>query len=137
MRYVVDATVAVNWVIPYRRTPYSQKLLSSVGQLRPVAPLLLQSEVVNTLVDEVISKRMAKPDCMRAVRSFAALPIAYQSKPLSDTKLADWKLDKGVSVYDATYLELARSLKLELATEDGPLIRNLRTRHLGYLLLKI
>lgn len=85
-----------------------------------VAPTLLKTEVGNALKSATLQKRMTASTATSLYEKFLELPIKYLEE-INFLKILKVSLDKKLSFYDATYLHLAQSLKLELLTLDNKL----------------
>jgi predicted nucleic acid-binding protein len=128
MRYVVDASIVYDWLIPENAAALSRALWERFRGPRPDrvhAPLLLQSEVVNTVVRDELKRGQAASLIRARIRTFAAYPIYWQADPLPATRLAELRL-AGLTGQDATYVAFAQVLRLPLATVDERLARVLR-----------
>ena len=121
MAFVLDASVAVGWVVARQATAYSRDMRLRARREPYHAPALWRLEVVNALCSlerrHAISPEAAAVavdilDRMQPVIHEAAMPLAEL------LRLAR-KFD--LSSYDANYLVLALELRLPVACGDGPL----------------
>jgi predicted nucleic acid-binding protein len=83
------------------------------------APALLRFEMASICFKKLRRDQGARPALMASLRVFERMRIA-----MIDVKLAavvDLANDAGLSVYDASYLWLARQLNAELVTLDAQL----------------
>lgn len=88
-----------------------------------VVPGLFVVELANVLVTAVRRGRHRKATVLAQLRRFAKLPIDIRSEPLPPDRLVSLAILRGLTAYDASYLELARSSGLALATADAALAR--------------
>lgn len=88
-----------------------------------VVPALWPIEVGNTLVVAERRRRITAPVIDRILAELVALPIAIDEQPalLSWAACVSLAIRHRLTVYDATYLELAIRLHLPLATLDKDL----------------
>ncbi|MCC7047083.1 MAG: type II toxin-antitoxin system VapC family toxin [Alphaproteobacteria bacterium] len=116
MTVVVDASVAVQWVLEQERSDSAQHLLDSSREL--VAVDLIRLEVRSAILKAVRTKRLPPSDATEAIGTFDRTPV--RSFPATDHASAAYAIaDRhGGSLYDACYIALARSLDAPLATDD-------------------
>jgi predicted nucleic acid-binding protein len=82
-------------------------------------------EVANSLLVLTRRKRITSEQCARARRALGQLrPVVDEEGPrVALSKLSDLAAEHTLSVYDATYLELAIRRRLPLASRDAALNR--------------
>jgi len=123
-RLVVDASVALTWCFEDEATPWGDALLARIrGGDQVVVPAIWPSEIANSLLIAIRRSRIEMTKARRFVDDLCALPIAID--PVSAERVlrqaflvaAQYKL----TVYDATYLELAVRERLPIATLDDAL----------------
>ncbi len=123
MPFVADCSVTMAWLFRDEATEASDALLASLTGDLMVVPALWPIEVGNVLLVATRKGRIAKSDWPRIRRSLDALPIEID--PETSGRIFAHALPlahkHGLSVYDATYLELAIRLALPLATFDREL----------------
>jgi predicted nucleic acid-binding protein len=120
---VLDCSVALNWIMPDENSPLADMLLDRVAVGGAIVPPLFRIEVGNALLLAVRRKRIASDFCSRAFERIGALPLDLDSQGADYvwTTCMDLAATHGLSLYDATYLELAKRLRLPLATLDARL----------------
>jgi len=122
---VVDASVAVSWVHPAQATVDTEALLDAVaeGALLEV-PALWPLEVSNALTVLVRRRKLSEGERQAAFRWLHGLAVRvdHEMATLAFSTLAGLASTHQLSVYDATYLELAQRRGLPLACKDGPLM---------------
>ena len=98
-------------------------LIEKNGQI--FVPSLFWYETGNTLITAVKSKRITKDELRGIETDLADLPIV--TDPLPDAavrqRIRDVALDKSLTYYDASYVELAMRLQLPLKSFDRKIIR--------------
>jgi predicted nucleic acid-binding protein len=130
MRYVLDASAALCWVLP---RPNSGKALrhradfqNGVHEL--IAPTVFSGEVASALTkaerQKLISVGDARPLLGQVMRT---LPVLYPYEPLLD-RAVDISSQTRSGLYDCLYVALAEREGCELVTDDQKLITNLKAR---------
>ena len=123
MSVVVDSSVALNWIMPDEDREFTEALMDSVSLTGAVVPPLFQIEVGNSLLVGARRQRIAVEYIHQALDLIGQLPLRI------DNSSADYVWGStieiaaayGLTLYDATYLELAIRLDLPLATLDAKL----------------
>jgi predicted nucleic acid-binding protein len=124
--WVIDATIGVSWVHQKQSTAEAAGLLRQAERGEPiVVPSLWFPEMANVLL--VLQRRGAlSPDERKtALRAIANIHLAVDDAPANTALGVSSELAEthSLTVYDATYLELALRRRLSLATRDVPLSR--------------
>lgn len=121
---VADASRVANAVLPDERQPYTEQLLDVLINAQLVEPAHWPIEVTGALLRAARRGRLTADERTRAKDMIEALvktaEVETQSRAFSAFDLA---VQHNISVYDATYLELAVRAGLPLLTSDGPLAR--------------
>lgn len=126
--FVLDASVTAAWLFPDEATDATRRLYARLrrDELEPQAPQLWHYECANMLANAVKRQRIAPVliegfwGVLEAVRHRMAL---HDLAPAQHKAVLGIAIDHGLSVYDASYLWLARSLQVPLATFDDRLAR--------------
>lgn len=115
--YVVDASVAVKWLVTEAYSDEAAELLN--GQLALVAPELLFAEVTNALWAMCRRGDIARKDLAEAVDVLKSAPLAI---PASMRQLAPsaarLAVDLNHPAYDCYYLALAMQEQYPVVTAD-------------------
>lgn len=124
MSFVLDASVALAWVIHGEQTAYTEAALDRLQDGGAVAPTGWLLEVANGLLVGERRGRMTSAQVHGAVATLAPLPIRIAS---IDSAIAWGPVlmagrAHGLTAYEANYLELAAREGLPLATQDARLI---------------
>lgn len=115
MTLVVDASIAVKWVVTEAGTEQARAL---IGRDTLVAPDLLIAEACNALWRLQASGRIPREQAVAAPAELvAAIDEFYPLAPLAGRSL-EIALDIGHPVYDCVYLALAERLEARLVTAD-------------------
>lgn len=120
--FVIDASVAVKWVVDEVRTPEALKLHDLC---RLIAPDLLVPECANILWKKVQRKELLKDEALLAARLLQGAEIELlptRSLLESATRIA---IDLDHAAYDCLYLALALEHDCRFVTADEGFIRKL------------
>jgi predicted nucleic acid-binding protein len=128
MRYVVDTSVALKWVLLEADSDKADLLRQdySNGLHELMAPDIFPVEIAHALTRAerrgIISKGQAAPLLNVAL---AVAPTLHRYLPLLGRAVAI-SSDYRVGVYDCVYVALAEREKCELITSDDKLVKNLQ-----------
>ncbi len=121
--FVLDASVTLAWAFREELNTYTRGVLKRLQQSQAWVPSLWPLEVANALLVAERRGRLNRGEMQRFLTFLQELPIAVEpllrSRAFGD--LIPLAREQGLSVYDATYLDLAMRLALPLATQDGAL----------------
>ena len=120
MAFVLDASITLAWVFPDEATEATDRLLESLLERQAYAPCLWPIEVASAFLAATRRRRLEASRWPWIRHSLDALPIAVEPVDAARVGSAVLELaqDRGISVYDAMYLELALRMGLPLATLD-------------------
>lgn len=123
MTVVIDASVTLTWSFSDETTPETEQLLDLVKADGAFAPALWRLEVANALLVARRRGRLTPEVLDGELRSILALPVTldHDSTGSSFAAVLDLATQHRLTIYDASYLELARRLGLALATLDAAL----------------
>lgn len=123
MTLVLDSSTALTWCFVDEQTPESLALLEQVVEGGAAAPSLWPLEVLNALLAAERRKRLDGAQRQRLSGFLRELPVALDADTSTQAWSATMRLAEvhGLTVYDASYLELAQRLALPLATLDKAL----------------
>jgi predicted nucleic acid-binding protein len=128
MKYVVDASVALKWVLPEIDSPIAQRLQSetAAGHHRLVAPDFFSVEVAHSLTRAERKGFIAIGDAEILMwRIIRTLPILVDSMPLLFRAIAISSSHRQ-GLYDCLYVALAEQERCELVTADDKLVKKLQ-----------
>ena len=125
MSLVLDSSATLARAFPEERTDAILNLFTLVANHGAFVPELWRIEVANTLNVGIRRGRISKVHRQGILADLESLPISVDGETRKHTwgrtlELADLHR---LTVYDATYLELALRLSLPLATLDDDLRR--------------
>jgi predicted nucleic acid-binding protein len=120
---VIDASVTLSWVYSDEHSAASDALLARVANQGAVVPSLWRLEIASALQNGIKRKRIDAAYRDSSIQKLLRLPI--ETDP--DTNDYAWTTTlqladvHRITVYDASYLELALRRGLPLATRDEQL----------------
>lgn len=121
---VVDASISGAWLLPDEATdPYAEAALQATTDHQVWVPALWQIEVGNLLLSAHRRRRIDDAKRRELVAAAQALRLRVDREPVAMAALDDLAARHALSVYDATYLELALRRNLPLATADAALLK--------------
>lgn len=126
---VVDASVAVKWLLPEELSEEALTLARRWAQANvlAIAPILLWAEVSNALHQRVRSGEIKADDASLLLNELSRLGLEPSSEvhlsPRAITLAAEFSL---TNTYDAIYLALAEEEHAEFWTADRPLYQAAR-----------
>jgi predicted nucleic acid-binding protein len=124
-RYVVDASVAVKWLIPEEHSECAMKLLDDWLEegLELNAPELLRLEVTSALTKYVDRRVIDAEKAQEGFEIFREIMLSYVEEdwPLIEDALKA-SITSGLSIHDAVYFTLAKRLGATLITADRRLV---------------
>ena len=126
--FVMDASVTAAWLLPDQASEHTRKLYAAIrrDEVEPQAPNAWQWECANILANGVRSGRIPTSaveglwSVLDAIRHRVEL---HELAPAQHKASLGIAMDAGLSAHDASYVWLARSLNLPLATLDEQLIQ--------------
>lgn len=123
--FVLDCSVSMAWLFDDEDDAQAAAVRDRLRREAAVVPAIWPLEVANALVVAERRGRITRAESLRFSQILGTLPIDIDVTPtLQDAEvLCELARDAGLSVYDATYLELAATHGLPLATLDRSLAR--------------
>ncbi|MBO6639754.1 MAG: type II toxin-antitoxin system VapC family toxin [Roseitalea sp.] len=123
MRLVIDASVALAWVLPDEARREADAVLEAVEELGGLAPIFFKVEVANVLAIAVRQRRIEVEQRQRAIEALDALVFVFDTHGLERVwdDVIELAERHQLTVYDALYLEAALRRGLTLATFDKAL----------------
>jgi len=119
--FVLDSSVALAWCFVDEKAVYPQSVLDSltVGNVA-IVPNLWHLEVANIFLVSERRKRCTNAEVVQWLGFLLALPIQEDTETSKKAWGDTLHLGRshGLSVYDASYLELALRVGVEIATLD-------------------
>jgi predicted nucleic acid-binding protein len=120
MPFVLDASIAACWVFDDEDHPVAAAALERIRHDEAVAPSLWWFEVRNTLIVGERRGRLTEADTTAFLRELSRFGVALDRAP-QEMAILTLARQHRLTVYDASYLELAQREALPLATLDAAL----------------
>ena len=123
MSFVLDASTALAWCFRDEQDAVALAALDRLEETEAWVPSIWSLEVANGLLAAERRKRITTAAASKAMRILLDLPIVPDPSERSRDFEVAWRLARthGLSVYDASYLELAIRLGVPLVTLDARL----------------
>ena len=120
---VIDASVTLSWIYSGEHIAASDALLARVADQGAVVPALWRLEIASALQNGIKRKRIDAAYRDSAIQKLILLPIEIDLDTNDYAWTATLRLAERhqITVYDASYLELALRCGLPLATRDDQL----------------
>ena len=120
---VLDSSAALAWVLPNENSAANDALLDQITGGGAVAPGLWPLEIANVLLVAERRGRITLMERQQALSTLGELPIQVdpQTAGRAWRETVDLAASRKLTVYDASYLELALRLGLPLASLDQEL----------------
>lgn len=116
MIFVVDASVAVKWVVIEEDAEAARRLITSEHELH--APRLLASEVANALWRKARSNEISHAEASALVTVLRDIPVRWSADELISVDAIRLALALDRPIYDCVYLALAQHLGGVMLTAD-------------------
>lgn len=118
---VVDASFILAFLLPDERVDeVDEKFdLYEIGKIHLISTTLLPFEILNSLRNSILRKRITKSISLHLVTEFFKLKIGLEE--IDFKQALSLSLRENLSFYDASYIFLARSKEIPLLTLDSRL----------------
>ena len=125
MSFVLDASVTMEWCFVDESDSYSQGVLEHLRRSHSIVPALWLLEVNNVLLMKERRGKLTQAGTGDFLATLKRLDIRvrYEETDRYSSKTLAFAREHKLTVYDATYLELAARQQLPLATRDKDLMR--------------
>lgn len=120
MRFVLDASVTVNWAMRDESHPMADLAFAEIENGSAIVPGIWWYEVRNILLVNERRKRIVFSDSVQFLNHLEQYSIEIDHRPDS-TMILELSRRLGLTVYDAAYLALAMRERIPLATLDKAL----------------
>lgn len=117
MTLVLDASMALAFVLADEFSPEAEQALDQVARDGGLVPAMWDYEVLNGLRSAVALGRLTPAAAAHAARGLSALHLTREAPTLGE-HLLRLARESRLSVYDAAYLDLAHRHRVPLATRD-------------------
>ena len=121
--FVLDCSLTLSWFLPDESDQSRNALLDRLADEGGVVPSLWPLEVANALLIAQRRRRVTRQQRQSAILALRRLPIAIDVETTVHAWNETLRLAEHLrlTIYDATYVELARRLALPLGTLDREL----------------
>lgn len=120
MPFVLDASIPAGWAFQDEQNPRAHAAFARIKTEEAVVPALWWFEIRNIFVVNERRKRITESDTAVFLRDLAGLRVRVDREPEEAIVLRLARTHR-LSVYHASYLELALRAALPLATLDAQL----------------
>ncbi len=117
---VVDANVVIAFLLESPLAPDARAVRARDATW--VTHPLCRSEAMNALLQETKARKIALHDATDAAETTALL-LTDRAEGCTPSAIMTTAHSSGLTAYDATYVVLARSLRVPLVTEDKHILR--------------
>ena len=120
---VVDASFILAFLLPDERVEQADEIfdLYEDGKIDFISSVLLPFEILNGLRNSILRKRITKQQAADLAKEFFKIKISLVEIDFKQT--FSLSLKENLSVYDASYVWLARLRRIPLLTLDSRLKR--------------
>jgi predicted nucleic acid-binding protein len=122
MAFVLDASIAASWALLDEDNPVAAVALERIRTESTVAPMLFWFEVRNIRVVSERRGRLSPVETTEFLNALSKLPLTMDLAP-DEASVLHLARIHNLTVYDASYLELARREGTTLATLNQSLAR--------------
>jgi len=116
MRFVVDASVTLKWLVAEEDADIADRLAASGQELH--APRLMASEVANALWRKVRQGQMERAEAGAAMALLVDAPVCWNDDETVGADAVRLALALDHPVYDCMYLALAHRIGATVVTAD-------------------
>ncbi len=116
MRFVVDASVAVKWLVAEEDADIADRLAESGQELH--APRLMASEVANALWRKARQGQIEHADVGAAMALLTDIPVRWNDDEIVGADAVRLALALDHPVYDCVHLALAHRIGATVVTAD-------------------
>lgn len=125
MNLVLDCSVAMSWCFEEETSDYGDRVLDALEEGEALVPSVWPLEVANVLVVAERRGRLKVGESARFLELVQSLPILVEevSLPRATGAVLSLARELDLSVYEASYLEIAMRSGVPLATHDQALAK--------------
>ena len=125
MRFVVDASVAIKWLVEEEESDIAQEMMSSDQELH--APRLMAAEVANALWRKARMNDIEQDVAESLLSGVPELPVYWEMDEILADQAARLAFALDRPVYDCFYLALAYRIGAVVVTADVRFANALRS----------
>lgn len=120
--FVLDASVCLTWFLTKPDSGPAWAKIGILDERVPVVPAIWRLEVANVIATQVRSRGIPVETARGLLAEILALPVAIIDEAPTPT-IMQVAIDRGLTSYDASYLDVALRGGWPLATLDQELVR--------------
>jgi predicted nucleic acid-binding protein len=120
--FVLDCSITMAWFFKDEADVLSNAILEQLTKDTAWVPTIWKLEVANAFLMAENKKRISSAEIAQAMIEIKLLPIEVDKEEPDSEVLLNLARRYNLSVYDATYLDLAIRRDLALASKDNKLI---------------
>jgi predicted nucleic acid-binding protein len=137
MAFIADASMTLAWFMADEATADTRAVRELIRRTSLVVPAVWPLEIANALIGSERCQRLTRSQTERIGQLLGRLPIEIEPVDLVVLRRQTLPLarEHGLSIYDATYLELAVRRGLALATLDARMVA--AAHRLGVVLVQV
>lgn len=121
MAMVPDVSAILAQALDDEDATFAESVIAAIAEDEAIVPTLFWYEIRNVLVMAERRKRISAAQTAAFLSDLALLPFVVDDLP-REASVLDLARRRSLSVYDATYLELAQRRAVPLATLDQALV---------------
>lgn len=122
MAFVLDASITAAWMLPDEESPLAEFVHGMLVDQAVFAPFVWWLEVRNLLLVAERRRRITGAQADQLLDALNAYPIGLDANPI-ERRIIELSRSRSMTVYDASYIELAERMGLPLATLDRNMAR--------------
>ncbi len=126
MKFVLDASVALTFVLPDESDDVSLRVLEACRDATIIVPSIWRAEVLNGLLGAQRRKRVGADGVEVAIGLIDGLDTEVDERPIDMIATHRLAVRHRLTIYDTLYLDLAARHGIGLATHDADLKRAAR-----------
>lgn len=131
--FVIDCSVTMAWCFEDESNDYADNILEKLKNGKAVVPSIWSLEVANVLLLSKKHKRISEIESSSFIDLLSEMPIIVEQsaaiRAMHSVFVLAGQLD--LTIYDASYLELAIREKIPLLTLDKQLIKAAKKMHIS------
>lgn len=120
--FVLDASVCLSWFLTKPDSGPAWAKIDLLDELVPVVPAMWRLEVANVIATYVRSRGLLVDSARTMLAEILSLPVAVIDESPTPT-IMQLAIDRGLTSYDASYLDVALRSGWPLVTLDRELVR--------------
>ncbi len=132
MSVVIDASMAIAWLMPDERTEASTRVLRLLSSTQGLVPTIFRHEIRNILLISERRQRISRTEVDEILGRLDE-PSLQDCGPGDDANVVQLARAHHLTAYDAAYLALALAVGSSLATLDQALAVAARTCNVAVL----